>query len=95
MLSTLGRAFIFGSFAEDAQSADSDVDVLVEVNAPMGLKFIAMIQDIEKAAGTTADVITAKQAHELERKFSYDILSKARLVYDRASEKSPSPHTLG
>lgn len=50
----------------------------------MGLNFIAMIQDIEKAAGTAADVITAKQAPELERKFKYDILSKARLVYDRA-----------
>jgi len=79
----ISRAFIFGSFADDTQSAGSDLDVLVEVNGPMGLRFIAMIQDIEKAAGTTADVITATQALELERKFNYDILSKARLVYDR------------
>lgn len=80
----ISRASIFGSFAEDAQSSGSDLDVMVEVSAPMGLKFIAMIQDIEKAAGTVADVITTKQAHELEKKYNYDILRKARLVYDRA-----------
>ncbi len=80
----ISRAFIFGSFAEDTQAAGSDLDVLVELGAPMGLTFIAMIQDLEKATGTPVDVITTKQAQDLESKFSYEIIRKARIVYDRS-----------
>ncbi|NPV51915.1 MAG: nucleotidyltransferase domain-containing protein [Firmicutes bacterium] len=80
----ISRAFIFGSFAEGAQTTGSDLDVLVELNASMGLQFISMIQDIKQAAGTAVDVITINQARDLEKKFGYDILRKARPVYERA-----------
>ncbi|NLI91821.1 MAG: nucleotidyltransferase domain-containing protein [Peptococcaceae bacterium] len=80
----VNRAFIFGSFAEGVQTTESDLDVLVELNDSMGLQFISMIQDIEEAAGTAVDVITIKQAHDIEEKFGYDILGKARPVYERA-----------
>ncbi|MBS3947179.1 MAG: nucleotidyltransferase domain-containing protein [Dethiobacter sp.] len=82
----VSRAFIFGSFAEDAPSLESDLDVLVELNDAMGLRFISMIQEIEKAAGVAVDVITVRQAHDLEAKFGYDILGKAILIYERAQD---------
>lgn len=80
----INRAFIFGSFAEGVQGSGSDLDVLVELSGPMGLAFIALIQDIEKAAGTSVDVLTITQAKELEEKYKYDIIRKARVVYDRS-----------
>jgi predicted nucleotidyltransferase len=79
----ISRAYIFGSFAEGEQSAGSDLDVLVELDCFMGLEFISMIQDIENAAGTSVDIITTGQAYELEKKFGYDILKKAKPVYER------------
>lgn len=82
----VSRAFIFGSFTEGTQSHESDLDVLVELNDVMGLQFISMIQEIERAAGTAVDVITIRQAHDLEAKFGYDIFRKAHLVYERAQD---------
>lgn len=80
----VSRAFIFGSFADDMVSADSDLDLVVEMSAPMGLAFLSLIQDMELATGLEVDVITARQARELERKFGYDIIQQARMVYERA-----------
>lgn len=73
----VSRAFILGSFAEGVQGSSSDLDVLVELSGPMGLAFIALIQDIEKAAGTSVDVLTMKQAKDLEEKYNYDIIKNA------------------
>ena len=56
---------------------------MVELQAAMGLQFISMIQDIEKAMGIDVDIITIKQARELEKKYGYDILNKAKPVYER------------
>lgn len=82
----VSRAFIFGSFAEGVQVSGSDLDVLVELSGPMGLAFIALIQDIEKAAGISVDVLTIKQAKDLEEKYNYEIIKNARVVYDRAAK---------
>lgn len=79
----VSRAFIFGSFSENTSSSDSDLDVLVELHESMGLEFVSMIQDIERETGTPVDVITVRQAQELEKKFGYDILKKAKPVYER------------
>lgn len=80
----INRALIFGSFAEDTQTTKSDLDILVDINASMGLQFISMIKDIEEASGITVDVITMKQAYDLEKKYGYEILKNARSVYEKA-----------
>jgi predicted nucleotidyltransferase len=82
----ISRAFIFGSYAEGVQTPDSDLDVLVELRSPMGLQFISFAQELESAVGKAVDVITAKQAESLERNFGYDIVRKARLVYERTED---------
>jgi predicted nucleotidyltransferase len=82
----VSRAFIFGSFADGVQTADSDLDVLIETSVAMGLSFLSLVQDIERAAGLVVDVITTRQALELESKFGYEITKKARIVYERAED---------
>ena len=79
------KAYIFGSFADGAHNSESDLDVLVELDNAMGLQFISMIQDLEKATGTSVDIITVEQAKNLEEKFGYEILRKARSIYERSS----------
>ena len=79
------RAFIFGSFAGHSHGEASDLDVLVELSVPIGLEFISMVQDLEAATGMPVDIVTLKQARELESKYGYNILQKARIVYDRSA----------
>lgn len=79
------RAYIFGSYVNEAHSPESDLDVLVELDNEMGLKFISMIQDIERATGKPVDLITLDQAKNLEKRYGYEILRKARSIYERSS----------
>ncbi len=39
---------LFGSYARGEETKESDVDVMVELNAPMGWDFIDLLEDIEK-----------------------------------------------
>lgn len=39
---------LYGSYARGDNTADSDVDVMVELNAPMGWDFIDLLEDLEK-----------------------------------------------
>lgn len=77
------RAWIFGSFSDNSQSSESDLDIMVELDDSMGLQFISMIQDLEDAAQTRVDVITVDQARNLEKKYGYVILGKAKPIYER------------
>jgi len=60
------RAWIFGSFSDNSQSSESDLDIMVELDDSMGLQFISMIQDFEDAAQVCVDVLTVEQACNLE-----------------------------
>ena len=77
------RAWIFGSFSDNSQTSESDLDIMVELDDLMGLQYISMIQDLEDAAQTRVDVLTVEQARNLEKKYGYVILGKARPIYER------------
>lgn len=79
------RAWIIGSFSDNTQSGESDMDIMVELDDSMGLQFISMIQDFENAAQVRVDVLTVEQARNLEIKFGYVILGKAKLIYERTA----------
>lgn len=49
---------IFGSFAKGIEKEDSDVDILVELKKPIGLKFIELAEHIEKFLGRKIDILT-------------------------------------
>jgi len=52
------RIAIFGSFARGEQHRDSDVDIFVELERPIGFKFIELCEHLEKKLGRKADVLT-------------------------------------
>ena len=52
------RIGLFGSYAKGTQAEDSDVDVVVEFERPIGLKFVEFAEYIEKLLGRKTDVLT-------------------------------------
>jgi predicted nucleotidyltransferase len=52
------RAALFGSIVRGEARARSDVDLLVDMDRPIGLfRFVGLKQDLEKALGRKVDVV--------------------------------------
>lgn len=49
---------IFGSFADNTASEDSDVDILLELEKPLGLKFIRLTDYLDSRLGRKTDILT-------------------------------------
>lgn len=49
---------LFGSFAKGQPSEHSDVDLLVEFERPIGLRFIELSEYLEKLFGRQVDILT-------------------------------------
>ncbi len=52
------RIGLFGSVAKQTHQQKSDIDIVVEFNKPIGLKFISFVEYIEKIFGRKVDVLT-------------------------------------
>jgi len=52
------RIGLFGSVAKDSAGPDSDVDIVVEFDHHIGLKFIEFVEYMENLFGKKVDVIT-------------------------------------
>jgi predicted nucleotidyltransferase len=56
----VSRLALFGSFARGDQRADSDVDILVEVDPSIGLEFVTLAERLEKALGVSVDLVSSR-----------------------------------
>ncbi|MFD0673783.1 nucleotidyltransferase family protein [Cohnella sp. GCM10027633] len=50
---------LFGSFARDEQTEDSDIDLLVEFMQPVGFEFIELKEYLESLFQKPVDLVTA------------------------------------
>jgi predicted nucleotidyltransferase len=56
----IARLSLFGSFARDESRDDSDVDLLVEFNRPIGLfEFVRLQRQLGELVGHHVDLVTA------------------------------------
>ena len=56
---------LFGSYVRGEEREDSDLDVLVDLNRPMGmLKFIALSDHLSQLVGKHVDLTTTRSASE-------------------------------
>lgn len=49
---------VFGSYARGEQKESSDVDIIVELESPIGLKFYELWDYLENLLGIKVDVLT-------------------------------------
>ena len=54
------RLALFGSYARGDQTEASDVDILVEVDPSIGMRFVALADTIESLLGVRADVVSRR-----------------------------------
>lgn len=70
--------YLFGSTARDEARPDSDVDLLVEFNRPLGLfEFIELQQKLESILGCKVDLGTKRS---LKQQIKEEVLQGAILV---------------
>jgi uncharacterized protein len=51
---------LFGSYARNEQTEESDIDVLVEFNRPVGFEFIDLLEELEKLLNHKIDLVSKK-----------------------------------
>jgi predicted nucleotidyltransferase len=49
---------LFGSFSDDTFSADSDIDILIELEKPIGWKYFSLEIFLENIFGRKIDLVT-------------------------------------
>lgn len=52
------RIGLFGSVLKETDNKDSDVDLIVELDKPIGLEFISLVEYLESILNKKVDVIT-------------------------------------
>ena len=49
---------IFGSYARKDKTAQSDIDLLVEFDGPIGLDFVTLAEELESLLGVKVDLVS-------------------------------------
>ncbi len=62
---------IFGSYVHGEETSDSDVDILVEFEKPIGLKIVDLKDYLEKILGIKVDVVSKKAVIRRPRLWKY------------------------
>jgi len=52
------RIGLFGSYSKELQRPESDIDLIVEFDKPIGLKFIELCDYLEELLGKKVDLLT-------------------------------------
>ena len=56
----ISRIALFGSYARGEQRADSNVDILVEVDPSIGLRFSALAEELEKLPEKRVELVSSR-----------------------------------
>ncbi len=59
------RVGLFGSFASDSSNSDSDIDLVVEFEKPIGFKFFSLADYLEKKLNKKIDLLTLEGVNSI------------------------------
>ncbi|WP_295392898.1 nucleotidyltransferase family protein [uncultured Thiodictyon sp.] len=62
------RIGLFGSFARGQATEASDIDLVVEFDGPIGLRFVDLVEDLERVFGRKVDLLTPAGVHSIRRR---------------------------
>ena len=68
---------VFGSFANGTQSESSDLDILIDLEEPLGWKFFELKDFLESEFNQPVDLVTQKA---LKKQLKENILSQTKFV---------------
>lgn len=51
---------LFGSYARNEQTQESDIDVLVEFSEPVGMEFVDLLLELEKIFNQKVDLVSKR-----------------------------------
>ena len=71
---------IFGSVAKETEREVSDIDIVVKLRKPIGLKFIELVEYLETLFNTKVDVLTQEGINNIRIKEIADDI-KRNIVY--------------
>ncbi len=73
----VSRIGYFGSFSQDEQTEESDIDILVEFSKPIGWDFFDLKDLLEKELGVKVDLVSTKA---LRKQLRDNILDQTQYV---------------
>lgn len=56
----VSKIAIFGSYAKNKQTPASDIDILVEFNRPIGLKYVDLSDQLQKKLGIKTHLVSKR-----------------------------------
>jgi predicted nucleotidyltransferase len=65
----VSKMALFGSYARGDNKADSDVDILVEVDPSIGLDFVTLAEKIEQMLGVSVDLVSSRAVSSKAMKY--------------------------
>lgn len=68
---------LFGSYSDSSNTEESDIDILVELEKPIGWKFFTLEIFLEKVFNKKIDLVTK---NALKAQLKDDILNKVKFV---------------
>ena len=54
------RISLFGSYARGEQREDSDIDILIDVDPSIGLRFVTLANELEGLLGQRVELVTSR-----------------------------------
>ncbi len=73
------RIGLFGSFATETATESSDVDLVVEFEQPIGLKFVDLCDYLESCLGRKVDVLTAAGVASIRNRSVADSIARSMI----------------
>ena len=62
------RIGLFGSFARGQANEASDIDLVMEFDTPIGLRFVDLVEDLERVFGRKVDLLTTAGIQAIRRR---------------------------
>jgi len=72
------RIGLFGSFSDNTNSEESDIDIIVELRRPIGWKFFSLELYLEKVFNRKIDLVTK---NALKEQIKEHVLSKVSYAF--------------
>lgn len=70
---------LFGSYMKGTATATSDVDILVEFEKPLGLKFVEFAEELERLLNARVDILTPEGLKGIRVRHVADDIAKSIL----------------